>query len=72
MIQLPQVSASGAVVAKVGTRLLSERVFEPGLPTGASTVRVTVTSTDGGTQVATFTNGESDARDEPSGEDVKN
>jgi hypothetical protein len=37
-----------------GTELLSEWIFNPALPSNASTVSVTVTSPDGGTQVATF------------------
>lgn len=37
-----------------GTELLSEWVFDPALPPDGSTVSVTVTSRDGGAQVATF------------------
>ncbi len=37
-----------------GTELLSEWIFKPGLPSNATTVHVTVTSSDGGTCDATF------------------
>jgi hypothetical protein len=38
-----------------GTELLSEWIFDPALPSNASTVSITVTSPDGGTRVARFT-----------------
>jgi hypothetical protein len=38
-----------------GTELLSQWTFDPGLPSHARTVTVTVTGTDGGTRATTFT-----------------